>query len=263
MNILVCDDEKPALEMLLKMVQEAVPDAEVYDFFDAEKALECAKVKRFDIAFLDIEMGSENGLVVAKKLKDIYGKINIIFVTAYSEYALQAHGYKASGYLLKPVSAEDIKEEIHNLRYPINNETNKRVRIQTFGNFEFFVDNRIVAFPRSKSKELLAYIVDRKGAGVTTAEVGSVLWEDKDMSRSQRNQTQVIISDMMKTLKKQGVEDIVVKAWNSIAIDVEKVDCDYYKALGGDMIAFNSFNGEYMNNYSWAEFTLGMLFNKF
>ena len=66
----------------------------------------------------------------------------------------------------------------------------------------------------------------------------------------------------MKALKDAGIEDIVIKSRREIAIDVSKVDCDYYAAISGDMTQMNAFSGEYMTNYSWAEFTLGELISK-
>ena len=56
-----------------------------------------------------------------------------------------------------------------------------------------------------------------------------------------------------------GAEDVIVKAWNSCGIDTSKVECDYYDYLKGDNYALNSFQGEYMSQYSWAEMTLGEL----
>lgn len=52
-------------------------------------------------------------------------------------------------------------------------------------------------------------------------------------------------------------ENILIKTWNNLALDVNKVKCDAYDFEKGDLVAINSFRGEYMANYSWAEFTTG------
>lgn len=135
----------------------------------------------------------------------------------------------------------------------------KRVVVQTFGNFQVFVDDAPVKFSRKKSEELLAFLIDRRGAGVTNAEIASILFEDKEYNRSVKNQVQTIISQLVKTLREYGVEDILVRQWNSLAVSPKKVKCDYFDFLNGKENDMMRFSGEYMSNYSWAEYTNGYL----
>ena len=121
------------------------------------------------------------------------------------------------------------------------------------------MDEAPIKFERAKAKELLAYLVDRKGSGSTTAEISAILWEDKEYNRNLKNQTQKIISCMMKNLKEASIEDIIIKRRNYLAVDINKFDCDYYNFLQEDTFAVNSYMGEYMSNYSWAEFTTANL----
>lgn len=137
----------------------------------------------------------------------------------------------------------------------------RKVTVQTFGNFEVFADGELLQFSRSKSKELLAYLVDRRGAGVTNAEIALILFEDKMYSTSVKNQVQTVISELKKTLKKYGIEEILVRKWNSLAINTEKITCDYYDFIKGNKAEKACFAGEYMSNYSWAEYTNGYLLN--
>jgi len=84
-----------------------------------------------------------------------------------------------------------------------------------------------------------------------------VLWEDELYDRKVKNKTTTIISSLRSTLREHGIEDILIKTWNNLALDVNKVKCDAYDFEQGDLVAINSFRGEYMSNYSWAEFTAG------
>lgn len=261
MNIIAVDDERLALENLLSVLQKVVPDSQIKGFNDPEDVLEYIKKNPCDIAFLDIEMYGMSGIELAKKVKDICANINIIFVTGYSSYAVEAMSMRASGYLLKPAGIEDVKNEIENLRIKPIEEKKYHIRIQTFGNFEIFVDGIPLKFGRAKSKEVLAFLIDRKGAGTSSAEIASTIWEDKPYDRSLKNQIQTVISDMMKTLKSVHAEEIIIKKWNSISVDASKFECDYYNFLKGDIDAINFYTGEYMSNYSWAEFTTGFLQN--
>lgn len=258
MKIIVADDEKIALKTLVEAINEAYPEAEVKAFRKASEVIEYAEENKADVAFLDIDMRGTNGMELAKRLKENQPKINIIFVTGYSEYMGDAFSIHASGYVLKPPTKEKIELEINNLRNPIE-EKPAYVKIQTFGNFEVFVDGRPLVMKLSKSKELLAYLVDRKGAGVSTAEIASVLWENKGYNRSLKNQVQTVVRKLFEALENVQAQDILIKKWNSLSLDVEKVTCDYYEFLKGDINYINSFTGEYMTNYSWAEFTTGYL----
>jgi len=269
MNIIAVDDEKILLADIERTIRSVIPDADVKGFRKPKDALEYVKSAlangdHIDIAFLDIEMAGMNGLELAKKLKDINGKTNIVFVTGYSDHAVDAFALQASGYVLKPVTKEVILREINNLRYPVKENVNIKidtnVRAKTFGNFDVFVEDKMLVFGRLKAKEAFAYLVDRKGSSVTTAEIASILWEERDYDRSLQNQTQVIISSMMKTLKENDISDIIIKNRNQIAIDKSKIKCDYYDFLNWDISAVNAYEGEYMTNYSWAEMTAGELY---
>lgn len=262
MNIIIVDDERHSIDRLSNLVEEIDPTGQCTGFFQPDKALEYIKMNKVDIALLDIELFGMDGIQLAKKIKDIYPKINIIFVTGHSKYAMEAHSLHVSGYLLKPVMKKKLEEEFLNLRNLVKKILKSRIQVQTFGNFEIFVEGEAVNFSRSKSKELLAYLVDRKGTGTSTRELAAVLWEDKEYTTSQKSYFQTIVSEMILTLKKYQAQNIVVRKRNNIAVDISKFECDYYQFLNGDVSAINSYMGEYMVNYSWAEFVTGFLDQK-
>lgn len=259
MNIMSVDDEPLAIMGLQKLISQEAPEAEFVGFTTPEEAFRHLAEHRVDVAFLDIELGSYSGIELAQRCKELCPGINIIFVTGYSQYAMDAFRLHASGYLLKPVRASELRIELASLRCPIPPPTAQRVRVQTFGNFEVFVDNLPLRLPLAKCRECLAYLVDRKGALVTVAELAGVLWEDKPFSNGVRNSAHQVVSNLMKALKKAGAVDIIIKHPRELGIDPTKIDCDYYRALSGDVNQLNLFTGEYMANYSWAEFTVGNL----
>ena len=141
MRFLVVDDEAFALKDLEEALREAKPDCTLVSFISPSQALKYAKIEPVEVAFLDIELGSMNGLVLAKSLKDILPEIHIIFVTSYEKYAVGAFQIHAIGYLMKPVTAEDIKRELTFL-YGNDTADNRKVRVQTFGGFDVFVHGK-------------------------------------------------------------------------------------------------------------------------
>ncbi len=259
MNIIVADDEKLAVENMLSLLRKLEPTARTIGFTETDDVLEYLSGNPVDIAFLDIEMGRCNGIELAKKCTELAPHLNIIFVTGYSSYMLDAFQLHASGYLVKPVRMEDLKAELEHLRHPPARAPRDRIRVQTFGFFEVFVDSVPLKFTRTKCKECLAYLIDRRGARVTYAELSAVLWEDRTNSQAVQNNTQKTVSDLVKTLRESDLEQLVIRSRQDIAINTALVDCDYYAALAGDTERLNTFMGEYMSNYSWAEFTVGEL----
>lgn len=256
MNIIVADDERLSVENLMSLLHRLKPDARITGFTEADDVLEYMESNPVDIAFLDIEMGEDNGIELAKRCTVIAPHLNIIFVTGYSEYTLDAFRLHASGYLLKPVRIEELQAELDYLRHDI---PRRQVRVQTFGFFEVFVDSVPLKFTRTKCKECLAYLVDRRGARVTYADLAVVLWEAHAYDASVQTNTQKVVSDLIKTLREADLEELVIKSRQDIAINMALVDCDYYAVLDGDMARLDTFMGEYMSKYSWAEFTVGEL----
>jgi len=262
MNILAIDDNVLALEELVSAIKETCPNDDVHGFSKPSELLAFARENICEIAFLDIEIWGMNGIELAQKLKEINNKINIVFVTGYSKYALDSYTVKASDYVIKPVTKDAVKEALENLRFPVPESSGKRVRAQTFGNFEVFVDEHPVLFNRSKTKELLAYLVSRKGALCSNNEIIAVIWENKKDSSALRSHFRHLVADLIKTLKSLNAEDIIIRKWKHLAVAPGKISCDFYEMLNGDANAINAYAGEFMAQYSWAEIEAAYLGNK-
>lgn len=228
---------------------------------DPAEMLVSVEKNKPDIVWLDIEMPGMNGLEMAAKIKGASPDSNIVFVTGYPEYAIDAFGMHVSGFVLKPVTEEKLREEIDNLRRPVVKKEDTLLRVQCFGNFEVFGRDGILKFTRSLSKEAFAYLVDRRGAGCTVGEICSVLWEDRQADKKLKSQCRVILAALKRDLTNAGAGDVLVKEWNTWGVDTSRISCDYYDFLKRDSVAVNSFRGEYMAQYSWAEMTVGRLFD--
>lgn len=258
MNVIIVDDERLALMALEAVVTKLEPNATLHSFTEPSKALAYAEGTQVDVAFLDIEMGGMTGLSLAEKLRELHKKTNVIFTTGYSQYALPAFELSASGYLIKPVAEDAVARELANLRYPVA-KVKKNVRIQTFGHFEVFVDDRPLCFARAKSKEILAYLVDRKGAGIMRKEMAAILWGDREYTRTVQTHLQILISELTRTLQEAGAGKVLIHYRGNYAVDASRVSCDYYDFNAGIPEAIEAYAGEYMANYSWAEFTQSVL----
>lgn len=261
MRIYVIDDEPPVLKASEQVVKRALPDAEVTAFLSAAEALATLNNSSPppDVCFCDIEMPGINGLEFALRLKQISPETKIIFVTAYSEYALEAFRIHAKGYILKPMNVVRVLEEIGEPAASPQEARPEFLKVQCFGSFDVFWQGKPLLFNRKKTRELFAYLVDRKGALCSSEEIATAVWEDDGDIKNTKTQIRVLISDLRKTLANIGQADVVVRQRGLIAVNTEKLDCDYYHMLEGDINALNTFRGEYMTQYSWAEITTGQL----
>ena len=119
-NVIIVDDSKVILSDCLSVLGEVMPNAAITGFIWPLEAIEYAKKKRIALAVLDIELGTANGLDLCNTLLEINPSTNIIFLTAYADYSLDAWKTQASGFMLKPLTAEDVREQLKKLRYPFS-----------------------------------------------------------------------------------------------------------------------------------------------
>lgn len=259
MKVLIVDDSKLSATSLSRSVMRVVPDSDCQIALSGTEALEICDRDVIDVVFLDIEMPGINGLDLAERLKVQFPETNVVFVTGYTEYALDAWGTQASAFLVKPASEDDIRRALDQLRSPIARPYDTGLFVRCFGNFEVFYNRSPVHFERQQTKELLAYLVDRRNALVSMGELMAVLWEDMPDTASRRSQLRTLISDLRRTMESLGYPNVVVKRRGGIAVNLKYRECDYYAYMRGIPGAVNSYKGEYMRQYSWAEPTAALL----
>ena len=256
MLIYTIDDEQSALTALTDAVKDALPNAEIKQLNRVTNAL--SEIRKNEdrpaVVFSAIRMPGMDGLEMAVVLQTYSPDTKIVFVTAHPDCALEAFKVHASGYLLKPVLPEHIREELEHLGL-ISGCAGGRLRIQCFGNFEVFWDDQPLTFKRRQSKELLAYLIDREGATCTAEEVIAVLWEDESNIANAKHNLRNLVNDLRTTLCEIDQADVLIRGSGTIAVDRSKVDCDYYQMLDGDITAENSYRGEFMKQYAWAQMT--------
>ncbi|MBP3872147.1 MAG: response regulator [Lachnospiraceae bacterium] len=252
MRILAVEDEVILLKHLTNRIHEALPEAEILAFDNTDDALSVLPGKEPDIAFLDIAIGDMNGVDLAKLIKAQHPCCDIVFCTGYSDYAAQAFDLGASDYLLKPITKEKIEHALSLLRQNnVRKLTEQGLYIRCFGEFEVFYHGEPVTSFTKRSKELLAYLVDKAGAVCTSADISNTIFRG-----SSDSYFRVVKKDLMKILSDIGQEDILINVWGKLGINREKVRCDYFDYLDGNPRAVNQYKGAYMLQYDWAQTTL-------
>ena len=262
MRIFLVDDEASARSAMERAVREARPEAEISVFPRGQAALDAIAGDglRPDVVFTDIQMPGLSGLSLAIKLRTLCPTAKIIFVTGYDEYAVDAYQLHAHGYVMKPLRTERVAEELAHLERltPLSAKP-ETLTVRCFGYFEVFWKGSPLHFQRNQTKELLAYLISRDGAACTNEEISTALWEDEGDLRATTNRIRTLYSDLNLTFRQIGMEDALIRHRGSIAVNRDRFDCDFFRMQSGDVDAVNSFQGNFMVQYSWAETVAGTL----
>lgn len=119
-NVIIVDDSKPILTDGISVLQEALPNAAVTGFTRPSEAVEYANTNWVSLAILDIELGTASGLDLCRRLLEINPRTNVVFLTAYPDYSLDAWNTEASGFMVKPLTPDAVREQLKKLRYPFS-----------------------------------------------------------------------------------------------------------------------------------------------
>lgn len=258
MKIISVDDEQWSSNLLKLMITQLKTDNHEYEevefvasFTGAKEALDYIKSYKVDLVFLDVEMPEMTGLEFAAQVESWHPEVKIVFVTAYSQYALDAWRTEAIDYILKPFDIDEVQRSLR--RALMQKEAGKsktELMIRCFPRFELVIGGHPKAFKSKKAKELLAYLVHNQGCWVNTGTLVYDLFGDWN-EKSSKSHFRVILSRLKRELADCGVENIIETKYGAVRVNIpEEVVCDYYLFLKGEK---HLFHGEYMMDYSWAE----------
>lgn len=251
MRIIYVDDEKPAIENFRFTVANFQEVDELSTFQSGEEALEFANSNTVDAAFLDMEMPGIHGLELARALRSRSPGIRIIFVTAYGQYALDAFGVDAVGYVLKPYTAADIRKELSKCVYrPLPTH---RVVIETIPTLSVSVDGKPLSISAGKPREMFAFLVDSGERGFSVGECIARLWPERPNDSTSQSLCRMTWKRLTDALEAVGVGDVIYTSDNRRHLKTDAVYCDLYRILAGDKQEAKKYNGEYLAEYHWAE----------
>jgi two-component SAPR family response regulator len=226
------DDEEIALERMEKIIREAPGLILAGAYTDADEALKNACRDAADLAFLDIEMPEMNGLELAERMMEVNPALDVIFVTAYDKYALQAFQTHAVGYLLKPVSADDIRKQVENLLRKQKNRKTARpgggsLHVQCFGQFICSAgqDRERLRWRTAKAEELVAFLLHHRGRPVARDEIIEALWPEMDADRAAKN-FHATSHYVRRAMREKGLGEILIHLRGSYELRCDEVQCD-------------------------------------
>ncbi len=121
-------------------------------------------------------------------------------------------------------------------------------------NFELFCDGKPVVFKYSKTKEIVALLINNRGAQTSNGEIIASLWEDDGDPDKKGSYLSNLRQDLQNTFDRLKLHGILLKQRGSLAIAVDRIECDLYDWLDKKKESRYQYLGDYMNQYSWAEY---------
>lgn len=263
MKAVLIDDMKPALREMEYLLKKYSEIEIVGSFTDPITALEQIKSLGPQVVFLDIDMPVLQGIDVASKILQLDYNTEIIFVTAYNQYAVEAFELNALDYLLKPIDIKRLDKTVSRLlakKQVAKEKLDNKLIIQSFGRFEVFIEGKEpVLFRTEKTKELFAYLIHNRHRGISKEDIIEALWLGMDYERAVK-QLYNGIYYIRKALLEYGISSEILSIDNNYKLKIESAtwDRDLFVNLidegaRGDIEALKKAESVYRGNYFECE----------
>lgn len=265
-RIAAVDDEIHVLERFERMVLE-MNELELCGLFQTgEELLSYLQDHPLDAVFLDIEMPGINGLQLSERILDLNENIDIVFVTAFNQFAVEAFELQALDYILKPLTQERLTKTIKRLlKTKKTVASSQNVVFQCFGHFEMFINGEVLVWKNSKAKEILAFLIHKRGIPLNWEKIADAVWPEFDSEKAHTN-FHATTYLLRKRLAAAGIAQIMENSRGNYRVVTNQISCDLYELE--DRIIGNQINRKedislfeqleqkgYMeeDGYSWAQ----------
>lgn len=223
------DDMRPALREL-EFLLKKYPEISITGMYtDPLTAIEKIGEQKPQVVFLDINMPQLRGIDAASRILDSSPDTDIVFVTAYDQYAVEAFEVHAMDYLLKPVSPDRLKKTAERLmkRKPLVPESNKRkLQIKCLGRFQVaWEDREPIKWRAEKTRELFAFLLHNQGRDISKEELLDKLWAEDEPEKAIR-QLYNGIYHIRKALEQYGIDRSLISIDSSYNLKLGSVFYD-------------------------------------
>ncbi|WLR51307.1 response regulator [Bacillus tianshenii] len=269
-KVLLIDDEETALDIMGIFLSEFTEVQVCGRYCNPLKALEHLEQERIDAVFLDIEMPGLSGMEVARKISELNKQIQVIFVTAHMDFAVEAFSLESLDYLLKPITKPRLSQAVNRLlkAVPKEEQVDSSISVRCFGQYDVYSHEKHESFAwkTMKVRELCAYLIHHEGEAVDRERIIDILWPNVTVDKA-KTSLYTCISFLRKAFKEYGMENIVLKKGFAYYIDQSQLSCDLIKwrntlkaiePINGANVSqyealVNMYPEDYMIDYNWAE----------
>lgn len=230
LRAILVDDEKHALNLLNKVISDRDDIQVVGAYSDVSELLNVVGELKPDVIFLDIEMPEMNGLQLGERLRKMNLELEIVFVTAYRQYALDAFDVDAIDYLLKPIDPAMLHRTIQRIqkRKPIAPVAAAPFTIECFGGFTIYKSGHAepIRFPTAKAEELFAYLLMNRKTNTSKWTLCESLWPEQSGLKKSENNLHTTVYRMKKVLRENGIEVRLLSQRGLYRMECD-INCDY------------------------------------
>ena len=260
MRAILVDDEPLMLKRFVRL-SAAISDINIVGQFEsAAETLAFVRKNPVELAFLDVELPIMNGIDLAKQLRDLRRDILIVFVSAYNDYIWDSNQIGGDYYIMKPYSQETLELAMERIRLIARRQV-KKLYVQTFGRFLALQEGKPIPLT-GKAKEILALIITKRGKEVSNETIYSTIWEGREYNNANMGVYYNALRRLKTVLKKANCSELLVSTRRGQRVNTELFDCDYYAWQDKRMDSENSFRGDFLSEYTWAEEILATIMRK-
>ncbi|WP_159881972.1 response regulator [Paenibacillus puerhi] len=279
MNVMMIDDERLALIQLENMLKKFPGVSIVGASRDPHQGIKLIEELQPDVVFLDIHMPELSGLQIAEMLQERGSNVQVVFVTAYDEYAIEAFEYNAIDYVLKPVQRERLDKTIQRLskRFlhagSVQTPAPAHPLVRTLPSLAFEgmeQGGEASKWRTAKAQELFAFLLHNRGQLVKKDALLELLWPKLDEKRGMTHMYTTVYQarQLLKrtgfalTIRNAGLEEGYVLDMNGVQVDtdewerlIHQSEDDGYLPPDVASRAMDLYRGDYFGDYDyiWAE----------
>ncbi|CAM4480173.1 response regulator [Paenibacillus tarimensis] len=235
MKAIIVDDENLAIVYLEHQLKQIGGIELAGKFTNPLDVIPFIQKEEVDVVFLDIQFAGVNGMELAEQIVGLKKGIQIVFVTAYAEYAIKAFELHAIDYVIKPVgldrlskTLQRIQERLGALSYNEQPEAHEQMHVKLFSHFHLETDKRIMApfrWRTTKAQELFLFFLQHRSKQISKASLIEMLWPELDSTKAYA-QLYTAVYHIRKTLAPCEKYFQLVNTSNGYMLTVEHVQID-------------------------------------
>jgi two-component SAPR family response regulator len=258
MNTIMIAEDFRVIHTLESTAKEILEMELLGSFCDEYSALQYVMEHKVDLVIVNKVMGTKEGGMFRSQLKKTNPDMVLIYIASGEEQTRDVTCLRPITVLPKDFSKEELDSAVKTA-YLFLKQGKRKIYARTFGHFDVFVDGKPIMFKSAKAKELLAFLIDRRGGTVTTDQMINALWEDRPNDESTQNLCSKLVRTLQKELQASHAEEMLVVTRGNRHVDTDTFRCDLYEMLDGSERVREQYMGEYLLDYSWSETRTALL----
>jgi two-component SAPR family response regulator len=252
MKTIIVAEKRETMQKLENMVND-IPKMELLGSFeDVFSALRFVEGNGVDLMILGVVVEKSDSIALKARLQKSNADMMLIYIAGGEEQTGDVISLHPITVLSEDFSKEDLRYAVK-MAEVLYKQKSGKIYVRTFGHFDVFVEGQPIMFKSAKAKELLAFLVDRRGGTVTTDQMISVLWENRPNDEATQNLCSKLVKTLRKELQASGAEQMLVVSRGIRRVDTDTFQCDLYELLDGSKNVREQYIGEYLLDYSWSE----------